>query len=30
MANLTFDFSNNALFGRDKETKTYVYKDIRY
>ena len=28
MANLTFDFSNNAVFKRDKDTKTYIYRDI--
>jgi hypothetical protein len=28
MANLTFDYSNNSLFQRNKTTKTYVYKDI--
>lgn len=28
MANISFDFSNNAVFKRDKDTKTYVYRDI--
>mgnify|MGYP003571242717 CR=1 FL=1 len=28
MANLSFDFSNNAVFNRDKDTKTYIYRDI--
>ena len=28
MANLSFDFSNNVLFKRDKDTKTYIYRDI--
>lgn len=28
MANLSFDFSNNAVFQRDKDTKTYIYRDI--
>lgn len=28
MANISFDFSNNAVFKRDKDTKTYIYRDI--
>ena len=28
MANLSFDFSNNVVFNRDKDTKTYIYRDI--
>jgi hypothetical protein len=28
MANIKLDFSNNILFGRDKFTKTYTYRDI--
>lgn len=30
MANLQFDFSHNALFKKEKDVKTYTYKDIRY
>ena len=28
MANISLDFSNNALFQKNKITKTYTYKDI--
>lgn len=28
MSNLSFDFSNNIVFNRDKNTRTYKFKDI--